>query len=621
MKNKKLIYDLDSDIPSNIGGKARGLKWLYDNGFNIPYTCVATTFVDSTEFERQVENLVSEVLLKNKLLGSKIAVRSSGITEDGENESKAGNYKTELSVDFSRNSIREAVKKVIKSGSDCEEQMGIVFQKMVNADISGVIFTSNPQTYSKKECIIEYTQGLGDRLVSGKDKGYKKIINKEEILETQEPWLKELCKLGFVAEKKYGRPLDIEFSVEKESNTIYFLQCRPITGIFFKENTIKPVSNSELREDKRICSLDKVSLRLDAERYNIMISNAFVVNVNCTTNEFPISKVNIKRSKYCKGYNVVVILPRLTDYKIMRYFAGDKANATKCITCNRYGIRAYPEHGDVLETLKALYKKVKDSSWICTMIIQEIFDPIYTGILRRNEDYFLLEVLRGHFAAKGINPMSSYIIDKKGNVKKKKEVTQEKFIRLIEGCIIDEHWGKKIILSNNEISLIVKTFSTYLSLDSHKNLEIGILKEGTEIIPYLIDITDDQKHIDVSEIDIIDGVISSGKGKGTLVKLKSENLESSIDSHLKDLPKELDNNRKEIYFCDIPDIALKNRLSKNCAGFLFKEGPMLCHLSVLLREKGIPAIVGVDENLLEEGKHYEIDTTINGNWENKVRQI
>ena len=121
MKNKKLIYDLDSkDIPSNIGGKAQGLKWLYDNGFNIPYTCVSVAF-DSTEFEKQAESLVSEVLIKNKFEGSKIAVRSSGITEDGENESKAGNYKTELSVDFSRNSIREAVKKVVESGSDVFE--------------------------------------------------------------------------------------------------------------------------------------------------------------------------------------------------------------------------------------------------------------------------------------------------------------------------------------------------------------------------------------------------------------------------------------------------------------------------------------------------------------------
>lgn len=620
MKNKKLIYDLDSkDIPSNIGGKAQGLKWLYDNGFNIPYTCVSVAF-DSTEFEKQAESLVSEVLIKNKFEGSKIAVRSSGITEDGENESKAGNYKTELSVDFSRNSIREAVKKVVESGSDCGEQMGIVFQTMINAEISGVISTSNPTTYSKKECIVNFRHGLGDKLVSGQDDGEERIIEKDKINEIQEAWLNELCKYGMLAEKKLGRPQNIEFSVEKGSGKLFFLQCRPDTGFhFFKENTIKQVSSSELVEYNQIDS-SKVSMRLKAEKRGVKVSPAFVVNVNCFTDEFPIKEIDLKKSEFYISYSVVVIQPKLTDSKIIRAFAGDKKNATKCISCNRYGIRALPKHDNVLETLKEFYKKVCENSWICTMIIQEIFDPLYTGILKRNGDNFLLEVIYGHFIAKGNIPSSSYIIDQNGKIINRNEIEQLRTVQIIEGFITEQELKKKICLSDDEISTITKTFSGYLTNEGYSIIEIGILKKDEKIIPYLIDITENTNNDNIPECDFLKGVISSGKGQGILVKIESQDIESSINSHFMDSAKVIDNNRKEIYLCDTPNIDLKNRLGENCAGFLFKEGSMLCHLSVLLREKGIPAIVGVDENLLEEGKLYEIDTNINGNWENKVRE-
>ena len=45
---------------------------------------------------------------------------------------------------------------------------------------------------------------------------------------------------------------------------------------------------------------------------------------------------------------------------------------------------------------------------------------------------------------------------------------------------------------------------------------------------------------------------------------------------------------------------------------------MLCHLAVLLREKGIPAIVGADEYLLDEGIEYTLDTSKKGTWEDRI---
>ena len=41
------------------------------------------------------------------------------------------------------------------------------------------------------------------------------------------------------------------------------------------------------------------------------------------------------------------------------------------------------------------------------MIIQEIFDPKFTGIMKKNGSTTFIEIARGHFVAKGIVPMST----------------------------------------------------------------------------------------------------------------------------------------------------------------------------------------------------------------------
>lgn len=623
MENK--IFGSESEITQEeFGGKAFGLKWLFDNKIKVPKTYFARVFPseNSSDFESYANSTVSALIENAAFSKNRIAVRSSGITEDGAEESKAGNYKTKLNVDFDKDSVLGAVREVVQSGSRSGEKMGVVFQEMVDAEISGVLFTSNPLTYSKKECVVNFRNGIGEALVSGTDKGENRIVEKEKIGEIKEDWLKEVCEIGILSEKKFGKPLDMEFAVEKGSGKLYFLQCRPATGILFNENCVKKVSVSEIGGNNKIKSLDKIAMRLAAEKRDVMVSPAFVVCVNCLTDEFPIEKTELERSEFCTGYNVVVILPKLTDSKILRSFAGEKQNVSNAIACNRYGIRTFPEHGNVFATLKALYEKVKDSSWICTMIIQEIFDPLYTGIVRRNGDNFILEIARGHFVAKGIFPMSRYIIDENKTVLNRNEIVQEKCIRLIEGCKIEQKCGEKISLTDSEISSVISAFSSYLTKEKSLNLEIGILKKGGKIIPYLIDVTDEQKSANVQEDDILNGVISRGSGTGVLVRLERQSLDSSLDSHFKDsFVDDGETGRKEIYLCDVPDIALKNRLGKNCAGFLFKEGSLLCHLSVLLREKGIPALVGIDENRFSEGEIYEIDTSVSGTCEKKVWKI
>ena len=76
-----------------IGNKAISLNDLRSSGFNIPFFL---SFDSKTSFE-QVRALVSEKFKENAIL----AVRSSSILEDGNEQSFAGAFRTDLGIKIS----------------------------------------------------------------------------------------------------------------------------------------------------------------------------------------------------------------------------------------------------------------------------------------------------------------------------------------------------------------------------------------------------------------------------------------------------------------------------------------------------------------------------------------
>lgn len=97
---------------------------------------------------------------------------------------------------------------------------------------------------------------------------------------------------------------------------------------------------------------------------------------------------------------------------------------------------------------------------------------------------------------------------------------------------------------------------------------------------------------------------------------QNDQADNHFDLHFFD---NVEQNRSQedslIYFCNRPDISLLKIIEKHDAqklGFIFKEGSVLCHLAVILREKGIPAIVVKDFLDLRQGAKIEIDATTSG---------
>ncbi|MDP3066798.1 MAG: PEP/pyruvate-binding domain-containing protein, partial [Methanobacteriaceae archaeon] len=209
------------------------------------------------------------------------AVRSSAVAEDLADASFAGQLDSFLNI--KKEDILEKViecwasywtDRAVKYRHDSSighldteltaAGIAVVVQKMVNADISGVMFTANPVNGSN-DIVMESTWGLGEAIASGivtpdifvlkrdgnivqkniktKKKGYflkngkntLTTINEEEQEKSSlnEKILQKLLKTGIELEEFFGVAQDIEWALECEKNTptIYILQSRPVTTL------------------------------------------------------------------------------------------------------------------------------------------------------------------------------------------------------------------------------------------------------------------------------------------------------------------------------------------------------------------------------------------------------
>jgi pyruvate,water dikinase len=108
-----------------------------------------------------------------------VAVRSSACAEDSETASYAGQQETYLHVrgaDAVRDRVRDcwasffserAIFYRQRKGSLDDLGMAVVVQRMVRADVAGVLFTCDPVHRRRDRMVVEAVFGLGEAAVSG----------------------------------------------------------------------------------------------------------------------------------------------------------------------------------------------------------------------------------------------------------------------------------------------------------------------------------------------------------------------------------------------------------------------------------------------------------------------
>ncbi|HEY3474618.1 MAG TPA: PEP/pyruvate-binding domain-containing protein, partial [Anaerolineales bacterium] len=181
---------------SQVGAKAANLGELAQAGFPVPDGFVITTQAfddflklnepEETQTPDEVAKAAIPAEVKDALRAASsnfesipLAVRSSGVAEDLEGASFAGQYETILGV-HGFEALIDAVRQCWASAFSArvalykrnKEQathasMAVLVQVLVNADAAGVAFTANPVNGRRDETVVSAVRGLGERLVSG----------------------------------------------------------------------------------------------------------------------------------------------------------------------------------------------------------------------------------------------------------------------------------------------------------------------------------------------------------------------------------------------------------------------------------------------------------------------
>ncbi|OPX57826.1 MAG: putative phosphoenolpyruvate synthase [Methanomassiliicoccales archaeon PtaB.Bin134] len=246
------------------------------------------------------KDLESSVIEEYKKLGKGkfplVAVRSSATAEDLPTASFAGQQDTYLNVSGPE-SLLKSVKKcwaslftpralayrVSKNFEHDKVKLAVVVQRMVNSDISGIMFTIDPNS-ELPHIIIEAGYGLGEALVGGKvtpdtyvvDKFHRKILNrrvsnqtwklvrgesgecmKEDIprdlaskQKMTDEQILDLAEVGNQIEMHYDRPMDIEWAME--GGTVYIVQARPVTTLSKDKNNQADKADDKVESSRTI---------------------------------------------------------------------------------------------------------------------------------------------------------------------------------------------------------------------------------------------------------------------------------------------------------------------------------------------------------------------------------
>ncbi len=175
------------------------------------------------------------------------AVRSSSISEDGIEHSMAGQFETYLNVKSEdvfdqiqscwASMFNPAVAAYMeKRNLGMHAPMGVIVQEQQYPRHAGVLFTMNPLTRDADHMVIEWVDGLGDRLVSGELTPERIIVSRmtQSVMyasgdESFAQSLSQLVQLAMQIERHYEYPVDIEWC--EVENSIVILQVRPITGL------------------------------------------------------------------------------------------------------------------------------------------------------------------------------------------------------------------------------------------------------------------------------------------------------------------------------------------------------------------------------------------------------
>ena len=249
------------------------------------------------DLEKEISQAYQELAAREKVRNPFVAIRSSATAEDLPDASFAGQQETYLNVSGAENVIssvkecyaslftdRAIFYRVQKGFNHMDVALSAVVQMMCYSESSGVMFTMDPTNGDESVILVEASYGLGEYVVKGSvtpddyyvDKGTLKITKKTiptktimlaqksgggteekkvpaELKDRQvitDDQILDLARYALTIEQHYGRAMDIEWGLDKQTGKLLILQARPETVWSLKKSPIE--SKAPLVTEKKV---------------------------------------------------------------------------------------------------------------------------------------------------------------------------------------------------------------------------------------------------------------------------------------------------------------------------------------------------------------------------------
>jgi hypothetical protein len=620
------------DLPAQeYGNKSHYLGLLKRHGFDVPdgYALPALMPGDCRQYLEDVSIQRRVSLLLNQLTwhrpSSRIIVRSSSLLEDTAQTAAPGRYLTRI-CDATTEAVLEAVREVYLSGGEhINTRMGVVIQALVEAETSGIAYSCDPVTLERDIIVVESVAGSGVPLVEGKSVPDKVTVSyRNGLLRIIDGVISAHGILeGLVAdvsriESLFQRPVDIEWCVDGYGRR-YVLQARPIVlGPSSTEGWSSVTLKDEAALPPQLLAHEKVEMRLAAERLSIHTSPAEVFwrmdTHSRRPNAIPIHPRMAIDSAYPQptAKSIVVIQPRTVAGIVKREFipAWPIKPASLHTLDGGQRIVRYPTYAPRDDVVNAMVTEAFRTHWLAGVIVQDVYDVSHTGLLARHEDGWLLEIAQGHFTSKGEVPASSFVLSSTYEVIVRNERPQNFQLRIIDGCTIREEIRHQSI----DGSLVRRIAKELAPMARQSTVEFGVLPcrdaPNAEQIVFEIDVIFQERPLKIGANADVDS-LSAGHMIGSVFKPQ---LRTGFDTHLHDTPPRRPVGELPkapiVVVAELPTLSLAPLLhgrSGHDIAFVFSAGSFLCHFAILLRERGIPAIISASlANSLQTGETVEV---------------
>lgn len=555
-----------------------------------------------------------EEYLEKHNIAPPYAVRSSSILEDTTQRSGAGAYDSFLNVE--KDELWAAIKDCLCSifmpnalnlmdddlHQDIFSTMAVIIQEMIESEISGVIFTKHPVD-PEKGMLIEYASHVG-AITDGRSEVRSLTVKDNLILGAKSnlKWLQDLISTAdTLRQENNNAELDIEWGMK--DNEIYIFQLRAITT----SNTNNDLYKNRLMKINDLVLLPKNGLLSLAGKYESWRYKKALLYSLCERNGIRALEWYILIAAEREGLEV-----------LCQEAAGKLSSDYVLVMYNDIIIDWIVKKSELNRELTALFKRKGERP--TAFSLREMRENSLSAISSYNmeTDTVLIEAFPGAMMGlkSGLKTPARYLVGENGLLEQSIPAIDNFYSYNIEQ-------NKMEIVTYNSQELLSEAHAMQI-YDSTKKLYLGGMKGALEWWicdnePIVTDIS-----LELSGKPQLHAMneISSGAIMGTVLEITDltginelsysnaisvKNYDQSITgiSKIADLIAEIKRRKKMgqrvLLKMEKPFLALAPVLEE-VDGVIFKEASILCHLSIILREKGIPAVaVGNQYDYIKKG--------------------